>query len=608
MSTRSISRRTFLRISTLATVGAVSAACVQTAPAPTSAPAGAAAPVKKAIPASAQGQLPVPRDETLVHSCSRAFVVYDAANPFIPNGIVNDIMVMFWENLFVKNYFAAPGEEDIIPWLAESYKYSEDYKTLSLKLRQGVTWGDGKPFSAADVLFTIQMLLKNDTLIGAAGLIAALDKAESPDANTVVLTFKKPLPRFLNFFVGGLGNIPFPIVPKHIWENQDPMTFKNWPPVLTGPFKLNKTYPDLKMYLWERRDDYWGKALGYFPKMKYTAFREPASAAQELLDLQAGAVDITGSAQTIDWTIYNSAMKSDANLGFSITPDPNPRGFILNDFRAPMDKPEFRWALSYLCNYEKAGTIIWQPPAKQSVGPFAPYPAMDKFKNKDILAKYKLEYNPEKAAAAFEQLGYKLGSDGNRKTPDGKDLTLEAMGYYPVGSPPMEMLNDLAAEAKKIGITINVRRAEQPVIQESVFAGDFDIYVRAIVPGAPDPYNLHYWYAYTRDGQTVAPAGEQASWNWGRLNSPVLDDLVAKLSAISPDAPTAMPLYDAALEEWMKQLPGIPVVDWGSMQCWSNRVWTNWPTEGNFYNSAAYWWGTHLFTFFELEPGAGFSA
>jgi len=84
----------------------------------------------------------------------------------------------------------------------------------------------------------------------------------------------------------------------------------------------------------------------------------------------------------------------------------------------------------------------------------------------------------------------------------------------------------------------------------------------------------------------------------------VLDDIVAKLAAINPDAPAAAALYDAGLEQFMKQLPGIPLVDLNSLQCWSKRFWTNWPTQGNYYNSAGYWWGTWLFTLLKLEPAA----
>ncbi|MFX9597063.1 ABC transporter substrate-binding protein, partial [Acinetobacter baumannii] len=70
------------------------------------------------------------------------------------------------------------------PELAESWTVSEDAKTYTFKLKKGVTWHDGKPFTAADVLFSIEML--KQTHARARNNLVQVDKVEAPDDYTVV--------------------------------------------------------------------------------------------------------------------------------------------------------------------------------------------------------------------------------------------------------------------------------------------------------------------------------------------------------------------------------------------------------------------------------------
>src|SRR5579859_7282337 len=89
------------------------------------------------------------------------------------------------------------------PGLAESWTVSEDGKVYSFKLRKDVIWHDGKPFTSADVLFSIEFL--KQTHPRARGNLVQLDKVEAPDDSTVVFTLKQPFGPFLGIFeVGSL--------------------------------------------------------------------------------------------------------------------------------------------------------------------------------------------------------------------------------------------------------------------------------------------------------------------------------------------------------------------------------------------------------------------
>src|SRR5919199_641424 len=121
------------------------------------------------------------------------------------------------------------------PDLAESWTVSPDGKTYTFALRQGVKWHDGQPFSSADVKFSFEEILLKYHARTKAGLEGVLEGIDTPDANTVVMRFKQPYGPLLQ----RLDMVEAPILPKHVYEGQDPTKAEaNLKPVGTGPFKL----------------------------------------------------------------------------------------------------------------------------------------------------------------------------------------------------------------------------------------------------------------------------------------------------------------------------------------------------------------------------------
>ncbi len=117
----------------------------------------------------------------------------------------------------------------VIPWLAQSWAWSNGNKTLTWHLRQGVKWSDGKPFSSADVLFSYELMKKYPALNGNG---IQFQSVSAPNASTVVLNFAAP--EELNF--DPIGSLI--IVPQHIWSKvKNPTTFADADPVGTGPVR-----------------------------------------------------------------------------------------------------------------------------------------------------------------------------------------------------------------------------------------------------------------------------------------------------------------------------------------------------------------------------------
>src|SRR5690606_10433077 len=96
---------------------------------------------------------------------------YENANYYAPgvdlrNGLMYASEALFWYNLF--------GDEHI-PWTAEGYEYNDDFTSVTIRIRPGVEWSDGQPFTARDVAYTYNMLIEDGN--GAKSLRKAVDVA-----------------------------------------------------------------------------------------------------------------------------------------------------------------------------------------------------------------------------------------------------------------------------------------------------------------------------------------------------------------------------------------------------------------------------------------------
>ena len=124
-------------------------------------------------------------------------------------------------------YYSAFADKEYM-WLAESYKYTADFKELTIKTRSGIKWSDGKPFSAEDVVYTLTSLRDLGPKVRwGVDVQQFMQEAKATDRNTVVIKFKVPAPRFF-WFLTYKYDIGVYIVPKHIFQGQDWTMFKHF--------------------------------------------------------------------------------------------------------------------------------------------------------------------------------------------------------------------------------------------------------------------------------------------------------------------------------------------------------------------------------------------
>ena len=545
-------------------------------------------------PLVAQSELPVPRNETIfMENSPGPYTVFDSFNQRIPQGneFANGYNQIVVENLFLANF--ATG--DIEPWLATGYSYNDDYTELTINLRDNVKWNDGVAFSADDVVFTIDTLKANAALSGNAPMAEFVDSATATDATTVVIKLTKSGPRFIYNFFGQVGG--WEVWPKHIWENEDPLTFKNNPPVTTSVWKLKQVLPDLKMFIWERDDNYWDKAER-FPEAKYVIYRNaPASADADYQDFVTNAID---HAHNIQWPQIQQAQQVNPATTSGAFDDPCPRGVWVNNQKYPLSLPEMRWALSDLIDRDKIANVIWQPPTVPADHPWSNWALLKKFIDPAVLEEYPVIFDVDKANAILDGLGFtERNGDDIRLDDKGNPLSFTVITPATVGNGEYQIAQDMSEQALNAGIELTVRHEDGAVFDNDRLTGNFDITAHWLCWTALDPLDLYG--AYTSD-QPIPTNGERIpDGNWIGFQDPAFDAAVEIIKTNGPDTDAAKAAYSTAFREWMMNMPAIPVVQTIYVMPWNTTYWTGWPVDENMFTVPFTWWATFVKVPFQLK-------
>src|SRR6478752_7067645 len=176
------------------------------------------------------------------------------------------------------------------PGLAESWTISDDKNTYTFKLRPGVTWHDGKPFTAQDVKFSVEDIIRPYHSRGKV-YFGDVEAVETPDDLTVVFKLKAPVPFFMNVFQPGEA----PIMPRHAFDGVDVKAvaavraapiMQN--PVGTGPFRFKEWRKGSHITL-ERNPGYWRKG---FPCLDQVVQRIMPDGAARAIAIETGEVDL----------------------------------------------------------------------------------------------------------------------------------------------------------------------------------------------------------------------------------------------------------------------------------------------------------------------------
>jgi peptide/nickel transport system substrate-binding protein len=224
----------------------------------------------------------------------------------------------------------------IRPDLATDWSWDEDGTRLIFNLRQGVKWHDGKPFTAADVKCTWDLVrgvaaekLRVNPRKGWYDNLAEIVTNGDYQATFVL---KRPQPAFLNLLASGMS----PIYPCHV-----PPKDMRLHPIGTGPFKFVEFKPNEHIKV-AKNSDYWKPGLPYLDGIEYTITKNRPTA---ILAFVAGKYELT-FAGTLNIPLTHDLQKQRPDAICEMPPGSVSVNLIVNRDKPPFDNPELRRAMA----------------------------------------------------------------------------------------------------------------------------------------------------------------------------------------------------------------------------------------------------------------------
>ena len=539
-------------------------------------------------------------------------------------------------------------------------KYSADFMSLTVPLRKGVAWSDGEPFTAADVVYTIETIMANKGFNANSFFVDNVAKVTAVDEYTVKFDLKIPNSRFHTTFLDRWGCTRF--FPKHIFEKQaDPVQFTFNPYVGCGPYKLHSFDPQGSWTAWEKRADWDKSPTGIMygePKPKYVIYQYFADEGAQILAQLTHQLDVSElSADGLKALLAQSKTSRgyQPTFPFVVNNDPCITGVLFNTARKPFDNVDVRWALTLAIDIveytsiavDSSGTL--SPVHVPHLGPYpADYikPMQDWLKsftidvgNGETFAPYDTEA-PKRVSAHAKSRGYVFAEDQEflekafglgwyKFAPDIATKLLEKNGfkadkdkdgkptkwYLPDGKPwkitfmcgtvlsNHDARNAVAAvqQWKKFGIDAEMYNTENG---DGLGAtGDFDVSgawpAQEPWGAGPDLYRvLDRWNsAYKK------PVGERTQGIYSRWSSNEMDAVIKKLRESDPfNSEAVIAAGIEGLKEAVKNMPGIPTYGYIGFVGWDEQLWSNWPGSENPYNEPYTHWPNFKYTTPFLKP------
>jgi peptide/nickel transport system substrate-binding protein len=448
------------------------------------------------------------------------------------------------------------------PWLAQKYSWSPDALTLTMHLRQNVTWSDGTPFTSSDVAFTFD-LLRRFPAIDENRVWHYIAKIATPDPSTVIFTFAKPSIS-LQWEIGTMTYI----VPQHIWQNvSDPSTAIFANPIGTGPFVLSEFHPDL--YVLKRNRSYWQPSKPYIDEVRFPAYSSDTGTS--LLLVQG----------TLDWAgVYTESIQTtyvpiDPTHNHYWFPPSSDVVLALNQTRKPFQSTAVRQAISLaidrnaLVNKAESGYPTVAHPSGLVLPEFQSY--LDpRYAN--------LSYHQDiaQAQALLASAGYSEIKQNVLTDAAGNQLSFD-FTIVDGWTNWTKAADLIAAQLSAIHIDVHVHRIPYADYYSQLQSGTFDMSLFTTETG-PTPF-----YSFdSLDSRYSAPVGQTAASNWIRWNDPTTDGLLQQYrEAFNTDEQQKA---IRGLEQIMiEQSPIIPLYSSLLWTEYSTTRFIGWPDANNPY-------------------------
>jgi peptide/nickel transport system substrate-binding protein len=481
-------------------------------------------------------------------------------------GFLTNAIALYNEPLYIWNYLRPtdPG----IPELASGQPtFSNGGKTLTIPVRSGVKWNDGKPFSASDVAFTFNMIKAHPALFTSGAPVVTSASATSP--TSVTLNFATP--QYASLFL--IGQVY--IEPQHVWSKvSNPVTYADPSPVGTGPYMLDKFSP--QGYTLKINPLFRNKSSLHVPEIDFPSYNTNANLVPPI---QSGSIDWAGNyVSDIQGNYLSKSPENHTWLsGAPYFSANNVVSLFVNTTKAPLSDPAVRQAISYGINRQQLSTQAetgYEMPASSTSGLMLP--ANSAYQDPALANNLPATGDATKVASVLKADGW--AKVNGKWTKNGKTLAFKISDPIPY-SDYYTADQLIAHQLNALGFDVTVDGIGNPSVwAEDVTNGTFDTTIRWSNQG-PTPY---VFYSGWLDNRLSAPVGKPATGDFGRFSDPAAQAALLQYEG-SGNATVQKEAITKLQQIMTSQTPVVPLLYGGAWAEYSSRNYTGWPTAGNPY-------------------------
>ena len=440
---------------------------------------------------------------------------------------------------------------------------SEDSKTVTWKLKEGVLWSDGEAFTADDVVFTYQFITNPEVGATSGEFYGEVDTVEAVDDLTVKVTFKQPTPAPMNPFVGGSGMI----LPEHIFKDslgaQARSAEGNTSPVGTNAFQVKEFKPG-DTIVYEPNPNFRAEQSA-FGTVELKGGGDAVAAARAVL--QTGEADFAWNVQAEPAVLSGLAAAGKGEMAYVFKPlmeriyinfsDPNKE---VNGERSQKDTPHpflsekpVREAISLSIDRQTIATQLYGE-AGQVATNFLVAPDKYASSNTDY------EFDLAKAAKLLDDAGWKDTNGDGVRDKDGVEMSLLfTSSVNPVRQKTQEIIKQ---NLEEIGMSVELKSVEagvyfgDPTNPDSVHQFNADLQLFAFDSETPEPDSYMALYACDQISQKENQWSKENSSRYCNLE---YDALLEKL-ATETDVEKRIELFVEMNDLLVEDVALIPLV------------------------------------------------
>lgn len=341
--------------------------------------------------------------------------------------------------------------------LAESWDISDDGKTYTFHIRDGVKFSDGEVCDANAIKANFDAIIENKDRHTWLEMMNLLVGVSAPDDKTFVIELSEPYYPLLT----ELGvTRPFAMIsPKAMKDGSTKDGVNAY--IGTGPYMLTDFVTD-EYAVFEANENYWGEQ----PKIKKITVKVIPDNQTRILALEKGEIDMIFGKNMIDADAINQYTGND-KFTVSLSDPTSTRQIVLNTTRDVLADKEVRQALQHATNKQAISDGIFyglEQPADTLFAKTVPYCDID-------LEPY--AYDVELAQSMLDEAGWVVGADKIREK-DGQKLNIDLL-YNSDSVTEKAIAEYLQSEYQKIGISLNIHGEEEQSYRDNMKAGNFDM-------------------------------------------------------------------------------------------------------------------------------------